>query len=172
MKHPFNPCGFWLSEKLDGARGIWTGTRLLSRNGHDFRPPAWFVAGLPAVRLDGELWAGRGGFDRLVSALQTKGGDWSGITFQFFDLAQLRQPIESRLATLAALPLPPHCHKLPHRLCTGHSDLDDTEAAIVAAGGEGAVLRAPGSIYRPNNFFKVKRLHPDFDRSQLDNPKP
>ena len=172
MRISFNPCGFWLSEKLDGCRAIWTGSALLSRHGRDFRPPPWFVAGLPNRRLDGELYCGRGTFPELVSIIQRKGSQWEGIRFEIFDLAELRQPIETRLAMLAGLPLPPHCGRVAHRLCTGRADLDRAEVAVVAAGGEGLCLRAPRGLYRPNNFFKVKRLHPDFDRSQLDNPKP
>jgi ATP-dependent DNA ligase len=103
---------------------------------------------MPACRLDGELYAGIQSFDELVSTIQKRGSEWEGITFQVFDLAQLRQPIESRLATLAALPLPPHCKLVLHRPLTGHDDLDAMEAEIVAAGGEGVCLRAPGSLNR------------------------
>ena len=165
-----NPAGYWLSEKLDGCRCFLTESgRMLSRNGRDFRPPAWFTAGLPkGIRLDGELFAGRGGFDELVSTIQRKGSDWEGITFQIFDLAQLRQPIENRLAALARLSLPPHCQLVPHRVCVGSQDLDATEAAIVAEGGEGVCLRAPESYYRPGNFWKIKRLFADLNRSVLD----
>jgi len=167
-KIPLDPRGWWLSEKLDGCRCIWTGTAFLSRNGHPFTPPPRWFEGMPNTRLDGELFAGRGGFETLVSVIQTKGSAWQGITFQVFDLATLRQPIETRLAALARLALPGHCQLVPHRACGGHSDLDATEAAIVAGGGEGLCLRAPGSFYRPYNFHKIKRLFPDLNRSQLD----
>lgn len=167
----FDPCGFWLSEKLDGCRCIFTGSAFLSRAGYRFTPPpAWFV-GMPACRLDGELFAGRGEFQTLVSIMQTKGSDWQGIKLMVFDLADLRQTIENRLTSLATLPLPSHCALVPHRLCAGRGDLDRAEAAVVAAGGEGLCLRAPGTLYRPNNFHKVKRLHPDLDRSTLDRPR-
>jgi len=165
---PLDPRGWWISEKLDGCRCIWTGERFLSRNGRDFRPPPHWLAGMPPVRLDGELFAGRGGFDFLVSQIQRKGSEWEGITFEVFDLAELRQPIEQRIAALLRLPLPSHCRLVQHRACAGAGDLDATEAAIVAAGGEGLCLREPGSCYRPNNFLKVKRLFPDLNRSQLD----
>lgn len=172
MKIDFDPAGFWLSEKLDGARCIFTGSAFLSRSGHRFTPPAaWFV-GMPNRRLDGELFAGRGEFQTLVSNMQRKGGDWAGIRFMVFDLAELRLPIEARIATLAGLSLPSHCGRVPHRLCAGRADLDAAEVAVVAAGGEGLCLRAPGTLYRPSNFHKIKRLFPDLDRSQLDSPRP
>ena len=160
--------GWWLSEKLDGTRIFWTGTAYLTRNGHRLTPPPWWFVGMPNTRLDGELWMGRGTFETLVSVIQTKGSAWEGITFEVFDLAELRRPIEARIAALAKLALPDHCRLVPHSVCTGAGDLDATEAAIVAAGGEGLCLRPPGSFYRPNNFLKVKRIHRDLDRSILD----
>lgn len=169
MKQSFDPAGFWLSEKLDGARCIYDWhENFMSRNGHLFRCPEWFKVGMPAHRLDGELYAGHGGFDFLVSEIQRKKSDWRKITFEIFDLAELHQPIESRLAALAKLPLPSHCRLVPQRVCGGAQDVDDTETAIVAAGGEGLCLRPPRSHYQPGNFIKIKRLHADLNRDHLD----
>jgi DNA ligase-1 len=47
--------GWWLSEKLDGVRAYWDGQSLISRLGNRFHAPDWFLAGLPAIPLDGEL---------------------------------------------------------------------------------------------------------------------
>jgi DNA ligase-1 len=165
---PANPAGWLASEKLDGVRCTFTGHAFTSRHGNIFTPPASWFEGMPAARLDGELYAGIQSFDELVSTIQKRGSEWEGITFQVFDLAVMRQPIESRLATLASLALPPHCKLVPHRPLAGMDDLDRMEAEIVAAGGEGLILRAPNSYYAPSNFRKVKRLFPDLDRSILD----
>ena len=59
---------YWVSEKLDGVRAYWNGSRLLSRNGNVFPAPDWFVADFPKVPLDGELWGGRGTFDAASAA--------------------------------------------------------------------------------------------------------
>jgi DNA ligase 1 len=164
-----DPTGWWISEKLDGVRAIWTGSRLISRNGKVFDAPKWFLAGLPrGIRLDGELFAGRGGFPRVVSAIQTKGGDWEGITYHVFDLAEAG-PFEDRLQRLQSLTLPAHVHIVNHRPCVGDADLDATERDIVAAGGEGLVIRRPGSPYRPGRIgdvVKVKRIVADYDHPQ------
>jgi len=165
---PNNVAGFWLSEKLDGVFCRWTGTAYQTRNGHRLTPPAWWLVSMPPVMLDGELWNHRGGFDELVSAIQRKRNPWEGVSFQVFDMPILRVPFEQRIAALGRLQLPEHCHLLPHRVCDGRDDLDSTEVEIVAAGGEGCVLRAPGSFYRPGNFTKIKRIYPDLNRSQLD----
>jgi DNA ligase-1 len=165
---PQNVAGWLASPKLDGVRCLFTGSAFVSRHGRIFTPPASWLAGMPACRLDGELYAGIQSFDELVSAIQRKRNPWENVTFQIFDLAQLRQPIESRLAKLATLTLPLHCQLVPHRPLAGMNDLDRMEAEIVAAGGEGVCIREPGSTYRPNGFLKVKRLFPDLNRSILD----
>jgi len=165
---PSNPAGWLLSEKLDGVFCRWNGEAFMSRHGNTFTPPDWFMEGMPPVMLDGELWTQRGGFDELVSSIQRKLDPWAGVSFQVFDMAVLRVPIEARIARLQSLALPPQAALVAHRPCLGNADLDETEAATVAAGGEGLILREAGSFYSPRNFLKVKRLFPDLDRSTLD----
>jgi DNA ligase 1 len=167
-KIPANVAGWLASPKIDGVRCLFTGSAFVSRHGRIFTPPASWLAGMPACRLDGELYAGIQSFDELVSAIQRKRNPWENVTFQVFDLAQLRQPIESRLAMLAGLDLPGHCQIVPHRPLADHADLDRMESDIVARGGEGVCIRPPGSYYAPSNFIKVKRIFPDLNRSVLD----
>ena len=165
---PSDVTGWWVSEKFDGIRAIWTGTRLLTRHGKELKAPAWFTAGLPDMRLDGELWMGRGTFDTLVSTIQRKGSDWAGVRFMVFDLADVGT-LEERETTLQAATLPAHIERVTHRRLTDNADLDAMEAAVVAAGGEGCVIRRPGSKYRPGrkgDAIKVKRLVADLDRWQ------
>lgn len=166
---PEDVAGWWVSEKFDGVRAIWTGTKLLSRHGKDLKAPASFTAGLPkGVRLDGELWMGRGTFDALVSNIQTKGSDWAGVMFMVFDLAEMGT-VEDRIMMLASIQLPEHVFRVDHTLLASHSDLDALERQIVANGGEGCVIRRPGSQYRPGRMgdtIKVKRLVADIDRWQ------
>ena len=95
MKQSFNPAGYWMSEKIDGARCFWTGTAFLSRNGRDFRPPAYWLESMPDCRLDGEIYAGKQSFETLVSNIQKRGSDWQGIRFEIFDLAALAPAGES-----------------------------------------------------------------------------
>src|SRR5262245_58339892 len=53
-----NLAGWWMSEKLDGFRAYWDGQKFISRLGNLIHAPDWFMAGLPDVPLDGELWLG------------------------------------------------------------------------------------------------------------------
>src|SRR5436305_12152094 len=83
--------GWWMSEKLDGVRAYWDGRQFLSRQGNLFHAPDWFVAGLPAVPLDGELWLGRKRFQRAVSIVrrQDQSELWREIAFVVFDAPAL-----------------------------------------------------------------------------------
>lgn len=45
---------YWVSEKLDGSRP--GDGRSLRWSGRPANAPEWFIAGLPAELLDGELW--------------------------------------------------------------------------------------------------------------------
>jgi DNA ligase-1 len=164
---PADVCGWWVSEKLDGIRAIWTGTALLTRHGKRLNAPKWFTDSMPDIRLDGELWMGRGTFDRLVSTIQRKNSDWSGVEFHVFDV-QAVGTFEERQHKLNR-PLPRHVRVVPHLECAGHDALDAMEAAVVNAGGEGLVIRRPGSPYRPGRIgdcIKIKRLTVDVDRWQ------
>ena len=62
--------GWWMSEKLDGVRAYWDGKQFFSRQGNRFYAPDWFLAGLPNMPLDGELWLGRKAFQRTVSIVR------------------------------------------------------------------------------------------------------
>jgi len=96
---------WWMSEKLDGVRAWWTGTQFLSRLGNVYHAPDWFVAGLPDVPLDGELWLDRKAFQRAVSIVrrQDKSDHWQQIKFVMFDAPGISGPFEARQKALAEL---------------------------------------------------------------------
>lgn len=166
---PADVTGWLVSEKYDGIRAIWTGTRLMTRSGKTLRAPAWFLRGLPAdVRLDGEVWMGRNTFPALQSTLQRAGSDWRGVRFMVFDLAE-QGAFEARNERLAGMEFPDHVQVVRHHRISGHEELAAMERAVVFRGGEGLVIRRPGSRYRPGrcgDVVKVKRLVDDLDRWQ------
>jgi DNA ligase 1 len=161
-----NPSGWWLSEKLDGVRAYWDGKQFLSRQGNIYHAPDWFVAGLPDVPLDGELWLGRKQFQRAVSIVrrQDKSDHWKQIRFLIFDAPQVDAEFEQRLRFLDDLVTKhsleysqPH----PHELCRGMGHLNQELARVEELGGEGLMLRQPGSRYmagRSTTLLKVKRF--------------
>ncbi len=119
-----DPTGWWLSEKLDGVRAYWDGKQFLSRLGNLFHAPDWFVAGLPGVPLDGELWLGRKQFQRAVSIVrrQDRCELWKEIRFVVFDAPALEQGFEARLAFVGDClrqHQPPYATAHEHVACTG-----------------------------------------------------
>ncbi|MEM7258571.1 MAG: DNA ligase, partial [Pseudomonadota bacterium] len=66
----FDVSRYWVSEKFDGARAWWNGKNFISRGGNVYHAPAWFVANLPEVVLDGELWIGRNKFQQLMQTIR------------------------------------------------------------------------------------------------------
>lgn len=59
-----------MSEKLDGVRALWNGKQLLTRSGRVINAPACFTKHFPPFALDGELWIGRGEFEKALALVQ------------------------------------------------------------------------------------------------------
>ena len=158
--------GWLMSEKLDGVRAIWTGSELVSRNGNKFNAPDWFTAQLPAgVELDGEIYLGRGNFQKVISLIRSADPDWSAVRFCVFDAPKAKGGVESRLAFAAdALAGCAVASVIPQRACRDEADLAAELDILVAAGAEGVMLRAPGSRYdnyRSMNLLKMKPFATD-----------
>ncbi|MFY9509861.1 MAG: DNA ligase, partial [Rubrivivax sp.] len=98
-----DPRGWLVSEKYDGARALWDGEVLRFRSGLPVAAPAWFLARLPATALDGELWAGRGGFERLCATVRKArpvDSEWQALRYMVFDLPGAGGPFVQRAARL------------------------------------------------------------------------
>jgi DNA ligase-1 len=161
-----DPTGWWMSEKLDGVRAYWDGQRFVSRLGNHFLAPDWFTAGLPLTPLDGELWVGRRRFDETVSIVRrVKAGElWRQVTYLVFDAPTEREPFEARLSALKELleAESPHARMVEHTRCDGVGHLREELTRVEGLGGEGLMLRQPGSRYeagRSTTLLKVKSFH-------------
>jgi DNA ligase-1 len=159
--------GWWMSEKLDGVRAYWDGRQFLSRAGNLFHAPSWFTEGFPESPLDGELWIDRKKFQRTVSIVrrQDKTDLWREVCFLIFDAPAAGGTFEERVAfikaTIAGRGLKfarPH----EHVRCKDVDALRAELARVEALGGEGLMLRQPGSEYeagRSSTLLKVKSFH-------------
>jgi DNA ligase-1 len=156
---------YWISEKYDGLRGYWDGQRLWTRGGERVMAPAWFTDPLPPVPLDGELWAGRSGFERAASTVRSQdAGDapWRAMRFMVFDMPAHPGGYSARLAALQQrLPPPeaPWIVLVPQTRATTHAALRAQLAAVVEAGGEGLMLHRGSARYhveRNDDLLKVK----------------
>ena len=87
------PKGLSRQRKLDGVRALWDGQTLKFRSGRSIAAPGWFVAALPPLALDGELWMGRRSFERLSAAVRRTERwtpEWRDVSYQVFELPQGR----------------------------------------------------------------------------------
>lgn len=161
-----DPKGWLVSEKLDGVRAYWSGTRLFFRSGVPILAPQWFTAGLPPVALDGELWTGRGGFEALAGTVRQAAAvdaAWRQVRYEVFDLPGSEGPFAARAARAAALvqarrfePL----HAVAHRPLADRAALDRWFDEVVRGGGEGLVLHRADAPWRPGRSDAVLKLKP------------
>ena len=145
-----------MSEELDGWRLGWTGQDFILRGGGVLRVPDRWKAGMPAVALDGELFAGGGGFNEIQGRIAR---GFHGLSFQVFD-APAALPFRRRLAYLKTLDLPGHCQIVPQIKCKDTPHLLEYADAIVDAGGEGLVVRDPRAMYQAGRTYDVLRWVP------------
>ncbi|KKK72162.1 hypothetical protein LCGC14_2906640 [marine sediment metagenome] len=162
--------GWWMSEKYDGIRAIWDGENFMSRTEKLIQAPEWFKEGLPkGVTLDGELWCGRGEFQKTVGIVRSHEGnsDWSSVKYMVFDIVVDRTTVGERLELLDDLECSqpggcfPHVEVVHQTICEDLDHLKEFELQILNAGGEGVMLKAPNSMYeykRTKKLLKMKRM--------------
>jgi DNA ligase-1 len=119
------------------------------------------------VPLDGELWLDRKAFQRTVSIVrrQDQSDHWRQITFVVFDAPAATGPFEARQKSLVEMfdqSFLPYARVLEQERCGGIGHLRTELARVESLGGEGLMLREPGSSYeagRSPTLLKVKTFH-------------
>jgi DNA ligase-1 len=161
-----DPAGWLMSEKLDGVRAYFDGKQFLSRQGNRYLAPDWFTAGLPLEPLDGELWIGRKSFQRTVGIVRRQDAAdlWKEARFVIFDAPGEDGDLEQRLKLvelIMEINRPAYAVAHAHIVCRGKDHLEAEMDRIEKLGGEGIMLRRPGSRYetgRSSTLLKVKRF--------------
>ena len=160
---------YWVSEKYDGVRGYWDGQKLLTRGGQPVNAPAWFTANWPTTPMDGELWAGRGQFQKAVSTVRQQSPDdaaWRGMRFMVFDLPAEPGPFTERLSKLNNVVgklAVAWVQAVPQSKVASHAALQSQLQQMTKAGAEGLMLHRGSSLYkgvRNDDLLKVK-MHDD-----------
>lgn len=158
-----DPKPYLVSEKLDGVRALWDGTALKFRSGRTVAAPAWFLAALPKVPLDGELWMGRRSFDALSGAVRRAepvDAEWRRITYRVFELPAGGGMFEQRADMLKALASDIVVPVEQQRFAS-NAELRARLKQVVEAGGEGLMLHradAPVASGRSDLLLKFKPL--------------
>ncbi len=162
-----DPTGFLVSEKLDGVRAWWDGSRLRFRSGLPVIAPQWFTAKLPAgVALDGELWMGRGRFEELSGAVRRYAAldtEWRQIRYALFDLPGAEGRFGQRAARLVSIAREARFEPLQavqQRELAGRSALTKYFDEVTQGGGEGLMLHRADAPWRAGRSDALLKLKP------------
>lgn len=162
---------YWVSEKYDGVRAYWSGQQFISRQGHIYQAPSWYTQNLPDFPLDGELWLGRGQFDRLSGIVRTKvprDADWKLVRYMVFDLPALVGSFDHRLELLNQLEsLPTWVTKVKQWRVSSEGELLKQLDDLVAQGGEGLMLHDGRSLYQAKRNDDLVKLKPSQDAEAI-----
>lgn len=156
---------YLVSEKFDGVRAIWDGKQLRFRSGNLIHAPEWFLDALPAQPLDGELWLGRGQFERLSGMVRREtpvDDEWRQVRYLIFELpggeGHFRERA-GRIERLVAEVGVPWLQSVRQESVTDTAGLQARLAKVLKAGGEGLMLHladAPYESGRSDTLLKVK----------------
>ena len=156
---------YLVSEKLDGVRAIWDGQTLKFRSGKTINAPRWFVDGLPKRSLDGELWLGRGSFERLSGTVRREVPDdaeWRQVRYMIFELPGAQGTFAQRAALIRETVRQakvPWLHEIEQFSVVDRNSLQKRMNAVVKAGGEGLMLHRADALYetgRSDTLLKMK----------------
>ena len=162
-----DPGAYLVSEKYDGVRAIWDGKTLRFRSGRTVNAPNWFIAKLPAEKLDGELWLARSAFERLsgyVRKTTPLDDDWRQIKYMIFELPDGTGSFADRAAKIQEVVA---TAKWPQLVAVEQFKVADRIALkrkldqIVRDGGEGLMLHLAAATYvtgRSDVLLKLKPL--------------
>jgi len=156
---------YLVSEKLDGVRAIWDGQILRFRSGKTINAPRWFLDGLPKTPLDGELWIGRGTFERLSGIVRKDVPDdneWRQVRYMIFELpgapGTFRERAEA-MREIARQAKVSWLSEIEQFSVVDRNSLQKRLNDVVKAGGEGLMLHradAPYETGRSETLLKVK----------------
>ena len=161
---------YWVSEKYDGVRGYWDGKqrRMYSRNGTVIALPNDFAAQLPDISLDGELWIGRGQFERVVSVVRDEQPDdtaWKQVKYMVFELPDSQNQYGDftqrmgRIERITQNINAPNIQAVKQWRVRDRAELLRQLDQITQAGGEGLMLHlasAPYQTGRSDALYKLK----------------
>lgn len=155
--------GWLASEKFDGVRAKWRNRELTSRNDKPIYAPKWFLDELPDESLDGELWMGRGKFQKTVGIVRRHepGPEWSEVAFMAFDAPDIQGGFTKRLEELTKLANGSKVIKVAEQIAVKSvKDAYAIMAKMYKAGAEGIILRHPESQYEYKRSRMMLKLKP------------
>lgn len=181
-----NASGFedwYMSQKIDGMRGLWDGKRMMTRQGEILKLPKSFTAKFPKdIALDGELklldadmsYPGipmpesNGFFNRGLSknhkSYDEKDERWKQARYFIFDIPSSTCDFSKNILKLIEVAKASESIEYLKQMKVGDKNIIDTMDQVITAGGEGLVLREDvpydhtnaARTRRSKNVYKVK----------------
>jgi len=149
----------WLgSEKLDGVRGYWTGSEMLSRSGLVIDIPDRIRETMTVQAVDGEFFIDRNRLPEVIVATQSNrlSRRWVGVEFYVFDIhcgGTFLQRYQTIIRTYSYV-----CRHTAIQT----RDVEAYLRSIQARGGEGIIMRDPIGLYVPGrNVHSVIKIKPE-----------
>ena len=164
-----DPTQYLVSEKFDGVRALWDGKTLRFRSGRVVAAPAWFTSHLPAQALDGELWLGRGQFDKLSGIVRKDvpvDDEWKQVKYMVFELPGAAGTFAERALAIKALAQRtawPALQAVEQARVTDRKALQRRLSETVAQGGEGLMLHLASAPYVTGRSDVLLKLKPYLD---------
>jgi len=168
LKKPIKIDEYYISEKLDGIRGFWNGKKLLTRAGNFIHPPVWFTKNWPNSFIDGELWSGRGEFEKISSCVRKRKPQnmpqkscWQKIRFMIFDLPKHSGTFSQRIENMKQITETTNSLYLlaiKQEKTNSISSLHQQLANIVNMGGEGLMLHHQDAHYKTGRSDALMKL--------------
>jgi len=164
--------GWYASEKLDGVRARWINNKLVSRYQKEFPVPKEILDKIAneigTNPVDGELYAGRGNFQKLVSIVKNGAStveDYAPVAYHIFDVVDETLNYKERMLKYLEtkdIDNPEHFTKIVEiNQVNNVDDVIKLSEEIFEYGGEGLILRDPNVPYiygRTKHLLKVKMI--------------
>ncbi|WP_153133157.1 DNA ligase [Dechloromonas hortensis] len=157
---------YLISEKLDGVRALWNGKTLSFRSGKEIQAPRWFLEGLPKQSLDGELWMGRGSFERLSGAVRRDSPDdaeWRQVRYMIFELPGAEGGFRERAEVIRQIVRQasvPWLREIEQFSVVDRGTLQTHFSKVVKAGGEGLMLHHADAEYQTGRSDVLLKMKP------------
>lgn len=157
---------YLVSEKLDGVRAVWDGSALFFRSGKPVHAPAWFVEALPKEPLDGELWLGRGSFERLSGIVRREvpvDAEWREVRYMLFELPGAPGTFRQRAARMEEIVRQaglPWLRQIEQFSVVDRGSLKKRLHDVVKSGGEGLMLHLADAPYESGRSDTLLKLKP------------
>lgn len=157
---------YLVSEKLDGVRALWDGETLRFRSGITINAPDWFLAGLPKQALDGELWIGRGQFERVSGIVRREIPDdagWREVRYMIFELPSAPGTFAQRVEQIGSLvgqANVPWLFQIEQFFPVHRGILQKRFDEVVKGGGEGLMLHLADASYETGRSDVLLKMKP------------